>query len=78
MIDDNNSAVLGDFGIAVVGNQTTGRGETEESPKKQNWCAPERLAIDLFHQPGVDMREVSSRLKPPVDVYAFGLLCHLV
>jgi serine/threonine protein kinase len=56
---------LCDFGLTVVGNDTSGRVATTLDPRSTgDWMAPER--------------QTGRRLDTPVDVYAFGCVCYAV
>jgi serine/threonine protein kinase len=68
-VDNNASAKIADFGLAVISEGTTaGRMKTSASGAKGTvaWMSPERLNMD-HHQ-----------LTPAMDVYSFGVLCYAV
>jgi serine/threonine protein kinase len=68
-VDDQASAKLADFGLAVTIEATTGGMTTLSSPKGTvAWMSPEWNSLE-----GSILR-----LAPPVDVYSFGILCHTV
>jgi serine/threonine protein kinase len=66
LIDAYVSAKLADFGLAVI-YETTTSGSTTNSAAKGTvaWMSPER-------------HDAERRLKPPMDVYSFGILCYAV
>jgi serine/threonine protein kinase len=74
-IDDGGHAQVADFGITIVGDQTSGRMSTLTStPGSVRWMAPERFGFGDDEQD----EDQSDRLMPSVDVWAFGCLCLMV
>jgi serine/threonine protein kinase len=68
-VDNNSSAKIADFGLAVISEgTTTGKTKTSVSGAQGTvaWMSPERLDMD-HHQ-----------LTPAMDVYSFGVLCYAV
>jgi serine/threonine protein kinase len=67
-IDDGSRAVLADFGLIVVGQNTIGALRTLQDEATAAWAAPERL----------DSATQSARPDFPGDVYSFGHVCLMV
>jgi serine/threonine protein kinase len=68
-VDNEGSAKLADFGLAIVIEATAGGMTTLSTPKGTvAWMAPERNNAE-----GSVLR-----LAPPMDVYSFGILCYTV
>jgi serine/threonine protein kinase len=68
-VDNNASAKIADFGLAVISEGTTaGRMKTSASGAKGTpaWMSPERINMDHHHP------------TPAMDVYSFGVLCYAV
>jgi serine/threonine protein kinase len=63
-VDDCASAKIADFGLAIISEVTGGGTTTTHTGPKGTvaWMSPERI-------------NGPSRLKPPMDVYSFGILC---
>ena len=67
LIDDAGNAVLSDFGLSRIKAEAVTRSTKPGGASvsgSRNWMAPERLS--------------GGSLKPPVDIYAFGMVIYEV
>jgi hypothetical protein len=67
-VDERDRAVIADFGLILVGQNTLGGLYTQKDDMSAPWVAPERLNLGTL----------SERPEASGDVYSFGYLCVMV